>query len=132
MAEVAAPTEARPFCNGTDFMLWEDRNCARCSRSGQQPDGEYLWGACPLEDALTEACVGSGRIPLALARAYGATVHVQDHWNGVLSHRLLAVDTMDGWRDLLVALPALPSEGEPDIEVRAYCELPQDCEMWRA
>lgn len=124
--------KVRPFGSGSEYAGWEDRNCARCRRSGQQPDGDYVWGSCALEDALTEACIGDGRIPQALARAYGATVRFELHWaDGALSHRLMAVPTEDGRVGELRAVPQLP-EDEAAMVLKGFCELPMDCELRRA
>lgn len=64
----------RPFSCGIEFAIWEDHNCARCAHSGQDSDedgGEYHWGSCEMEDALTVACVGIGLVPKPLARQFG-------------------------------------------------------------
>jgi len=64
----------RPFSCGTEFADWENHNCAQCANTGQQSmseGGEYVWGTCELEDALTIACIGSGLVPELLAIEYG-------------------------------------------------------------
>ena len=73
----AIPT-MRPFHCGTEFADWENDNCAACRRSGQDDEGEYHWGSCEMEDALTLACVGDGQwskclsiVPELLAIAHG-------------------------------------------------------------
>lgn len=64
----------RPFSCGSEFADWEDANCACCAHSGQDSmdDGfEYEWGACAMEDALTEGCVGDGKVDELLAIEHG-------------------------------------------------------------
>jgi hypothetical protein len=64
----------RPFYCGSQFADWEDHSCARCASSGQdyaEDGGEYHWGTCEMEDALTEACIGSGSVEKGLAERHG-------------------------------------------------------------
>lgn len=66
----------KPFWSGIQFAGWEEVNCARCANSGQESaeqGGEYHWGTCAMEDALTEACIDDGNVDAALAAEYGFT-----------------------------------------------------------
>lgn len=64
----------RAFSRGLEFAAWENHNCAACANSGQDSyadGGEYHWGTCPMEDALTEACVADCQVDADLAQQYG-------------------------------------------------------------
>lgn len=81
-----------PFSCGTEYMHWEDANCARCARSGQdlpEDGGEYHWGTCEMEDALRLASVGE-LVPKRLALQFG--------WREV-DGRLLTPRRCGNWAD---------------------------------
>ena len=40
------------FSNGTEYMIWQDRNCARCAKGYDEAKSEWR---CPLEKAIGEA-----------------------------------------------------------------------------
>lgn len=63
----------RPFHSGSEFYYWESSNCSKCSKSfanmqKQNTSGE---GPCDLDNALTVACVGTGKIPMDIALRLG-------------------------------------------------------------
>lgn len=49
---MADESRIRPFSCGTDFMDWQDSNCAQCVASG----------GCALETAIALAYVGDGQM----------------------------------------------------------------------
>lgn len=60
----------RPFYCGTQYVDWESANCCRCARFGGMTE-DYEWDRCEMADKLTEACIGDGRVDMALAVRYG-------------------------------------------------------------
>lgn len=54
-------TKIQPFPNGTSFMVWTELNCDRCTKAED----------CRLEEALANASVTDGTIPLEVACRIG-------------------------------------------------------------
>lgn len=50
----------RPFSNGTEFDMWDEKNCAICQNSRQLKGGKDY--KCHIDAALTEALFGYGEI----------------------------------------------------------------------
>lgn len=53
-----------PFHSGTDFEIWEARNCAVCKKAWQNNEEQYPDGngPCELDNALTVAYITDGQI----------------------------------------------------------------------
>ncbi len=60
----------RPFSNGTQFMDWTAANCDRCAKAADR-DNPPRRCPCDIEQALLEACMGDGMIPLPIADRMG-------------------------------------------------------------
>lgn len=54
----------RPFAGGIEYMGWDVRNCARCSKAEN---------GCEIAEALAVACLGDGTIPLEISARLGVT-----------------------------------------------------------
>ncbi|MEM7289457.1 MAG: hypothetical protein AAF412_03630 [Pseudomonadota bacterium] len=60
----------RPFSNGDEFMRWEARNCARCTKQWQHGLPEN--SSCKIEQQLALACLDDGTIPLNIYQRMGS------------------------------------------------------------
>jgi hypothetical protein len=60
----------QPFSNGTEFMIWRERNCDRCKKDMEIIAGEYI-SHCDIEDALSFASVTDGMISNEIAERMG-------------------------------------------------------------
>ena len=69
-------TKIRPFSTGTQYIDWQDANCCRCQRGGE--DGQGV--GCEIADALGEACIGDGEVSEDIARRMGHTLF-PDYYN---------------------------------------------------
>jgi hypothetical protein len=75
-------TEYPIFSNGTEFRAWEEGNCYRCRRSGCERGDrdEYQWGRCDLQDAIVNADLYEGRIPLRILTRFGGDGEHSNLW----------------------------------------------------
>lgn len=62
----------RPFDNGTQYLGWEDRNCARCRKGLGEPGEDFK---CDLQAALAIACVGDGKVSKTCWKRIGGEAH---------------------------------------------------------
>lgn len=69
-----APTDVRPFSNGTEGYDWMAANCDRCQKNG--PYNRQGEGPCPMETAVSRGFI-LGTVPADLAVEYGARLHEQ-------------------------------------------------------
>jgi hypothetical protein len=60
----------RVFSNGDAYLNWLHNNCNRCVK---RPD-------CPLEEALSSACVLDGTISPTIARRLGVPADGSERW----------------------------------------------------
>lgn len=58
-----------PFSNGTDFMLWEGRNCELCNISACNNDSNNF--KCHIDEALTIAYLDDGMISKTISDKIG-------------------------------------------------------------
>lgn len=61
-------TRVWTFSNGTEFDVWSERNCERCSK---MYDPETLESLCDLEVAIFEAGAGDGTVSKEIADRLG-------------------------------------------------------------
>ena len=61
-------SKIRPFCCGTQYADWLDRNCFQCAKGFDYEKSEYR---CELQKALDEACAGDGTITEDIAVEIG-------------------------------------------------------------
>lgn len=57
-------TRIRPFSNGTEFAMYTERNCLRCTKQWN-PDTPTVF-SCAIEQALSDGYIGDGTIPKAI------------------------------------------------------------------
>ena len=67
----------KPFSNGTDYEVWEQSCCGKCTKSQQDPNVQE--GKCEIENALSYAYWDDGKIPESIAIRMGLTW--EEHWN---------------------------------------------------
>lgn len=60
------PERHTAFSNGTQFTDWEARNCMECIKSSSHADGD-----CDIDEALTLACCGDGKVSGEIAERMG-------------------------------------------------------------
>ena len=65
-----------PFSSGTDYEVWEQSCCGRCSKAQQDPN---IPATCEIEIALSTAFWEDGTIPKSIAKRMGLTW--EEHWN---------------------------------------------------
>lgn len=53
----------RLFANGTEFMVWDERNCAVCKKG--------YTDECELQDAIDLAALTDGEVPKDIAERLG-------------------------------------------------------------
>ena len=56
------------FSNGTEFDIWADANCNRCTK---QYDYEKMEGHCDLEEAIMDAGASDGKVASEIAQRLG-------------------------------------------------------------
>lgn len=54
----------RPFSNGTEFEIWENKNCCQCNISSINRNDLKL--VCHIEEALTMAYFDDGKLEKTL------------------------------------------------------------------
>jgi hypothetical protein len=62
------------FSCGTQYLDWQEANCCSC-RKRAGPDATLDDMPCALEQALTRASFGDGKVPLPIADRMGATAN---------------------------------------------------------
>ena len=68
-------TGVRPFSNGTEFMIWQEHNCCRCTKMAPG-DASLDEITCPIERAIVEAACGDGTVPQGIADRWASA----DEW----------------------------------------------------
>lgn len=65
--------QVRPFCNGSQYGDWRDRNCFRCVKSYErmEPKPTDGMGPCEIDNAVGLAYIGSGSVTPAIAKRMG-------------------------------------------------------------
>lgn len=65
------PTRWRPFANGTEFGMWEERNCGRCVKATPMDSCEPT---CEIEASIMEAFMGDGTISMEMVERIGGKI----------------------------------------------------------
>lgn len=61
----------RPFSCGMQYMDWLDRNCCRCARYSYDAARQVVLCSCPINRAISLACVSDGTITQRMAERMG-------------------------------------------------------------
>ena len=67
----------RPFSNGTEFMIWRDKNCDRCEKANTETADRTK--TCPMEYDIALASVTDGSIPKESAERVGCNYEPYFH-----------------------------------------------------
>jgi len=77
-----------PFSNGTEYVIWLDRNCDRCRKQYDPATGE---APCDIEESLSVACLTDGKISAEMARRSGLNIR----WDRPQCHEFEPIGTHD-------------------------------------
>lgn len=50
------------FSNGTEYMMWRERNCDRCKKDVEIKGNDYITH-CDIEEAISLGAVTDGEVP---------------------------------------------------------------------
>jgi hypothetical protein len=63
--------KVHPFHSGSQYMDWRYRNCERCTKSYDN-NGLKHPSPCDIDNAISMACIGSGKVSKNIAQRMGA------------------------------------------------------------
>lgn len=67
---MSTTSKITPFSNGTEYHVWLESNCCKCEKYA--PDAMSVEdGACEIELALSDACLGDGTIETSIYERMG-------------------------------------------------------------